>query len=178
VVGALALVWGAFCGVAVSFTGYYNLLQANHPYLFADLQDITSSLPTLATMLIGRPVIASVASHTPVVLPPVNYLTFGQGEASTSLGAGPVTLTVISPGSENVALSANVAPGAAAVPGQRLAVVASSSDRLPASVPANTGPVLLPLHLHWGLNRVHVDVAGAHASGPVLNISHMVLLKR
>jgi hypothetical protein len=178
VAGVLALAWGAFCGVAVSFTGYYDLLQTNHPYLFADLQDITSPLPTLATMLIGRPVIANVASRTPVVLPPVNYLTFGQGEASTSLGAGPVTLTIISPGAENVALSANITPGATAVPGQRLAVVASSSDRPPASVPANAGPVLLPLHLHWGLNRVHVDVAGVHASGPVLNISDMVLLRQ
>jgi hypothetical protein len=49
VAGALALAWGAFCGVALSFTGEHNLLQEKHPALFADLEDITSPIATLPT---------------------------------------------------------------------------------------------------------------------------------
>jgi hypothetical protein len=173
VAGALALAWGAFCGVAVSFTGYANLLQENHPALFADLEDITSPIATLPTMLLGRPVIARVSSPTPVLQPPVNYLTFDQGGASTLLGEGPVTLTIISPSNEDVELSASLAYGNAA-PVAPLTLVASSSGRV-ASVPATPGAVLLPLHLRWGLNRVHVDVAGTHAPGAVVTISQIVL---
>jgi hypothetical protein len=176
VAGALALAWGAFCGVAVSFTGYANLLQENHPALFADLEDITSPFATLPTMLLGRPVIARVSSPTPVVLPPVNYLTFAQDHATTELGEGPVTLTILSPGSEDVELSASLCCGSVARGGP-LSLVASSSGRV-ASVVAAPGTVLLPLHLHWGLNRVHVDVAGTHAAGPILTIEHIVLRQR
>jgi hypothetical protein len=161
----------------VSFTGYSNLLKAKHPALFAELEDITAPIATLPTMLLGRPVIAAVSSPTPVLLPPVNYLSFEQGDASTSLGEGPVTLTIMSPRSEDVELSAEASPFTSAARVGPLTLVASSSGRV-ASVAATPGPVLLPLHLHWGLNRVHVNVIGAAVAGPVVYLSRIALRQR
>jgi hypothetical protein len=178
VAGSVALAWGAACGVAVSFTGYYNLLQVNHPYMFAALQDITSPLATLPTMLLGRPVIASVVSHTPVVLPNVNYLSFGQGDASTSFGAGPITLNIISPHKEDIYLRVGLQPSPSATLRQGPTLTVSSPNHALVPVPVTVGVDYLPVHLHWGLNRVRVNLIGALPSGEMLNIEHMVLVNR
>lgn len=176
--GALALAWSMVAGVAISFTGYLNLLQGLHPHTFARLEEITAPLATLPTMVVGHPVIARVDSPAPVTLGNVGYASFGQGGASTLLGTGPVTLIIQSPGSEDVYLRAGLDPGPSAAPGQRPGLSVSSPDRAPVLVPATLGLNYLPVHLHWGLNRVQVNMLETHPAGQAFNIRHMVLVRR
>ncbi len=42
--GALLALWGCFAGIAISFTGYANLLQANYPSTWSTLESISSPL--------------------------------------------------------------------------------------------------------------------------------------
>jgi hypothetical protein len=162
--GAVAIAWSCFTAVAVSFTGYYNELFTYHATLFGALEDITGRLATLPTMLLGHPVIARVQSPAPVTFANINYGTFGQGQASTYLGEGPVTLVVLAPGAQDLSVRTAVSNGSVPTPAP-LRVVVSSPGRRPITVPVAPGVDLLPIHLHWGLNHIVLDVAGPHPVG-------------
>jgi hypothetical protein len=176
--GALAVAWSCFTGVAVSITGYYNELLTYHPGMFAALEDLTGPLATLPTMILGRPVIARVQSPIPVIYGPVDYLTFGQGQASTYLGDGPVELVVLSPRAETVALRAVISVTTAVPKGTPTRVVVSSSGERRVSVPASPGVGLIPIHLHWGLNRIELLMAGPQPGVATIGLGDMILVKR
>jgi hypothetical protein len=176
--GVAAIAWACFTGVAVSFTGYYNTLFTYHPGIFAALEDITGPLATLPTMLLGHPVIARVQSAVPIMYGNVNYATFGQGEASTYLGDGPVTLVVLAPGAQNLSVQAVVSTGPALPAGAPLGVVVSSPGRRPITVQLVPGIDLLPIHVHWGLNRIVFEMVGSQPGGPAIGLGDMILVKR
>jgi hypothetical protein len=176
--GVAAIIWSCFTGVAVSFTGYYNLLDVLHPGLFADLEDLTGPLATLPTMLLGHPVLARVQSPAPVAYAPTNYTTFGEGRSSTSLGEGPVTLVVLAPGAESLALEATVVRGSVLPASAPLRIVVRSPGRRAITMPVQPGLVFLPIHVGWGLNRIELGLAGAHPRGIVIGIDDLVLHSR
>jgi hypothetical protein len=174
--GALAIAWACFTGVAVSLTGYYNNLLTYHPALFAALEDITSPFATLATTLLGHPVIARVQSPAPIGFGTIDYGTFGEGHASTYLGDGPVTLVVLAPGAEDLSLRTVVSNGPVPAPAP-LQISVSSPGRRPIVVAVAPGDDLLPIHVHWGLNRITLDIAEPHTVGLAIGLGDMVLVK-
>jgi hypothetical protein len=178
VAGAVALAWSIFAGVAISFTGYLNLLQTLHPGTFAHLEELTAPLATLPTMLVGHPVIARVDSPAPVDLRSTGYASFGQGGASTLLGVGPVTLIIQSPRSEDLYLRASLTPGPSPAHPQLQTLTVTSPGRPTIDVAGTPGVNYLPVHLHWGLNRVQVNVLGLQPPGAVVGIQDMVLVQR
>lgn len=160
-VGGIALTaFGAAAGTAVSFTGYYDLLRVGHPRLFRTLEDATSPFATLATMIVGRPVLVRVDDgSTAVDLPALRYGNYGERGASTWVGDGPVTVTVLSPGTRQVALEARAALGPAEPPGTHVSLKVRSSGESRV-VPLVDGVLRLPIRLHWGLNRIPITVVG------------------
>lgn len=177
IAGAAAIAWSCFTGVAVSFTGYSNLLLALHPGEFTVLEDIASPFATVATMLGGHPVIARVQSPAPVISGPIDYTTFAQGGTSTYLGEGPVTLVVLAPGSEDLSIRANVGPGFQPTGGP-LRVVVSSPGRPRTTLTLRPGSDLLPIHVHWGLNRIVLNMPGNPRGGLAIGLGDMVLVRR
>jgi hypothetical protein len=192
--GTLMVWWAIFCGVGISFTGYDDLLAIRHPKAFTDLENLTAPLPTLATVLAGRPLIAGVQGFSKVTLPPVDYTTHTAEGADTRLGIGPVTVTVYAPRHQTTALKARVqahpcgprrhreeklcssvrtyrsvicsgkAKPIACRSGGRLVVLVRSPDRPPVRVPAVNGIGRFPVHLTRGLNRIRLELTGAIAT--------------
>jgi hypothetical protein len=194
VAGTLTVLWAIFCGVGISFTGYDDLLAIRHPKAFSDLEDATAPLPTLATVLASRPLIASVHGFSKVTLPPIDYTTVTAEGASTRLGIGPVTVTVYAPRNQTTALKGRVqahpcGPGRqregdfcsqlrtyraficsgtakpiACRSGNRLLVLVRSPNRPPVRVPAVNGIGRFPIRLKRGLNRIRLELTGAVAT--------------
>jgi hypothetical protein len=158
VVGIALTGFGAAVGTAVSFTGYYDLLRLNHPGTFDTLEDITSPFATLATMIGGKAVIARVDTGALPIVQSVRFGTFTDAGADAWLGTGPVTITVISPRAENVALTAAAVPGPGAPPRSAL-VIAVNSGAQRSDVPLIGLVVRMPVHLNWGLNRITLSLA-------------------
>jgi hypothetical protein len=166
---------GAAVGTAVSLTGYYNNLLLTHPGLVRTLEDATSPVATLATMVAGHAMIARVDGPIPVDPPPNGYDKFDQSGAGAWLGGGPVTVTVAAPSADRLALAAGVILGPGAPPHARLEVLVQSAGR-PIAVPVTSGDLRLPLSLHMGLNRIKLNVAGAKPTSPLeLYLAHMML---
>ena len=165
-IGGIGLTtFGALVGTAISFTGYYDTLRIDRPATFRTLEDITSPFATLATMIAGKAVIARVdAGAVPVALAPIGYGTFDEGDASTYLGGDTVTVTVISPRSEDVGLGAFAAVAAGGPPLQTLVVRVQSPGRQANTVPMISAHIRFPIHLHWGLNRITLSLAGPQQS--------------
>ena len=162
--------FGAFVGIAMGLVGYSNLLELEHPAVFNALEDVTSPLPTLATVLRGQPELARVDNGPLPVSAPLGATEAG---ATAWLGAYPVTLVVVSPGSQtaDVTAVATAAPGAPAASAQVIEV--RSPGRRPAAVPVVSAGVRLPLKLHWGLNRIRVTLVHPSASAQQLALSNL-----
>lgn len=79
--GGLLATWSCVAGLAISFTGYYNLLALNHPQTWKLLQQISSPLSRAIVTLEGHPVLAeTVAKHLPL-------LEVGEPESLTIISA-------------------------------------------------------------------------------------------
>jgi hypothetical protein len=55
VAGVAAILYASFVGFAISFTGYYDMLQENNPGTYWTLERATSFIPTAITALEGHP---------------------------------------------------------------------------------------------------------------------------
>jgi hypothetical protein len=186
--GTLALLWGVFCGIGLSFTGYEDLLAIYHPATYQSLEDMTAPLPTVASAIAGHPLIAGVSGVLGVDPP-------GTTGISTSLGFGRVTVTMYAPSSQNVALQASVRahpcshqttatafgqlcfhirafdcktaprafnclPSRTPTSPARLVVVVRSPGRPAVIVPESDGVQQFPIHLQWGINRIVLETQG------------------
>jgi hypothetical protein len=167
VLGVLLTAFGAAVGTATSFTGYDDLLQLTHPGTFRTLEDITSPLPTLATIVAGHPVLTRVSGPLPIVLPAQGYGAFGERGAGAWLGsAGAVTVTVIAPHSERMGLTATASPGPGAPPLSSIDVRVRSPGQHAITVPLISPSVRMPIDLHLGLNRITLSLAAPPATRP------------
>jgi hypothetical protein len=166
VAGLLLTLFGMAVGTAVSFTGYYDQFQLTHNGTFRTLEDITSPLPTLATMIAGHPVLTRVFGAS-VIPPPVSYTSFGERGASAYLGSqGPVTVTVISPGSDHTSLTASASTVAGAPPLSKMIVWVQSPGKAPVAVHMGPARVRLPIDLHLGLNRILLTLVSPSPTAP------------
>jgi hypothetical protein len=167
--GIALTAFGAAVGTAVSLTGYYPL-SVSHPGIFDTLEDITSPFATLATMVVGKPVIVRLADTLQTDVPNQSFDRFGDGGAAAwiGVGEGPLTVVVDSPHGQNVYLTASTLLGIGAPTASKLTLRVTSPGQapIPVSVPAPGGYLRLPVHLHWGLNRINVNLTGPKGSSP------------
>ena len=170
VVGVTLTLVGAAIGTAISFTGYYDYLRLEHPSVFNALEDVTAPVATVATMIGGDPQIARIDDGALPVTPLAGDGTFSQDHASAWLGTGPLSLSVLSPSDRRTAIFATVTPGPGAPPLRSVAIRVSSPGRS-ALVALIGRRARLPVSLHWGLNRVHVSIAGTPTSATEVLLS-------
>jgi hypothetical protein len=155
VFGALLAVWGCLTGVAISFTGYENLLQREHPGTFKALEEATSPISTAATILAGRPILAAVEAPYVARLTPIHLTSVGAGVESLWLPAGAdAQLTIVSPDRRKAAIVATMEPGGELRSGASLSLRITDASRRPHVYRINGGPIRPPIELNRGLNRV------------------------
>jgi hypothetical protein len=186
VLGAVFAVWGCLTGLAISFTGYYDLLREEHPGTWKTLEDATSPISTAIAMVAGHPVLALVEAPNLGQVSPVRLTTMGTGVESFSLPAGTAArLTVVSPDRRKAGILASVETGPALRSGSTLSLQVHDSSPTPHdfSIPYN-GLIRIPVQLDRGVNRVVLTpvasatqppTSAAIASQPLLTVSSLTL---
>ena len=154
--GSLAA-WSCIAGLAISFTGYYNLLALAHPSTWRTLEDLSSPVSRAIAVFKGHAVLAEVTSSQLPALPAGEH----------------VELVIVSPDSRQVAVLAAwlpVVPGPAGAldhtrydsnvlirgPGHRSVVDRVSAAGETARIPVSLSP---------GLNRVVIEALPTEATG-------------
>jgi hypothetical protein len=167
ILGVAMTAFGVFAGAATSITGYYDELATEHPSTFSTLEDITSPFATIATMISGHAGIARVYGPLPVTLPADTYGRTTESGAGTWLGSdGAVTVVIDAPSAQSNVLVAGAQPGAGTPRGTHFAVRVQSPGRASIVDPVR-GPIAwMPIHLHWGLNRIKLSLASPTPRSP------------
>jgi hypothetical protein len=160
--GGIALgAWSIMVGVAVSFTGFYNSFDIFDHGRFQALERAFSPLPTLATKIAGRPMIAAVLALDAGVSVTVvgDYTTLDIPNASFPLAPQQTAeITIVSPDKRNAHLTFGTATQ---TPGTLMVFQTSADERTSAPV-RNGSTATLPLHLQRGVNYITVGLtAGA-----------------
>jgi hypothetical protein len=156
IAGGVLAIWGCVAGLAISFTGYYNLLATAHPGTWKLLEDVTSPISRAAAMLEGHPVLAEVTGpHFPLV---------GFGEQ--------IDVTIVSPDTRRAVLLATWTPtasaGATAAPGRpSSALLVRGPGRAGSTYRIRPGgePTRIPVSLTAGLNRLSLTPLVPEAGG-------------
>jgi hypothetical protein len=116
--GALLALWGCFAGLAISFTGYANLLQADYPSTWSSLESISSPLSRAIALVSGGPVLAEVNAAKVIHASPATYTTLTAPTTAFALSVGEqAELTVVSPDSRTAALVGTMTPAVLAAGG-------------------------------------------------------------
>ncbi len=144
-------------GVAVSITGYYDPLRANHPATFASLESFFSPLPTIATQLLGRPVIAAVNDDP--MQPPQRLDRVSVEGSSFWLGTTATTLQLVAPHDGTSELRALLLRGTRVPRTVPLTVTVTSAGGFAQARPVADQRASFPVRLARGLNDVTVAVA-------------------
>jgi hypothetical protein len=162
--GALLAVWGCFAGIAISFTGYADLLAVNYPSTWSALEHLSSPLSRAIATVGGGPVLAEVNAPKVIQRSPVTYtnLTAPTTAFALSVGEG-VGLTIVSPDTRTAALVANMIPAI---------VSASGASRSPS-------PAVLLVRGPGGTSNTYtIQPGGAERKIPVRlspGVDHLVL---
>lgn len=166
IVGGLLAAWGCLAGVAISFTGYYNLLATEHPGTWRTLEDLASPVSTAIVAVEGHPVMAELS-----------------GAQLPLLGVGePAEAVVVSPDTRRAELRATlltaVRTGAGIERGNYATRVLVSDPGYPSTVHRISpgGEVAsIPVRLKPGINRIAFAPLAAEASHPPVPNSQQLL---
>jgi hypothetical protein len=168
IAGALLATWSCIAGLAISFTGYSNLLAVHHPGTWKTLEDVSSPVSRAIAIVAGHPVLGEVVASQ---LPLLNV-----GEQAE--------LVIASPGVRSSALLAAWIPAMrSGGEVERAKYDSAVLIRGPGGVSsvhqirAGGEQVRISVRLRPGLNRVTVVplAAGASGAGPPIPISQQLL---
>jgi hypothetical protein len=167
ILGAVLAVWGCITGVAISFTGYYGLLRAEHPGTWTTLENATSPISTAMAMLVGHPILAEVQGPNVSRVSPLRLTSIGAGVESLWLPAdASAQLTIVSPDRRKAAIVATVVFGAALRSGATLSVRIKDASATPHDYAISAGPLRIPVELSRGLNRVLLTAVATATNPP------------
>jgi hypothetical protein len=166
--GAMLALWGCFTGLAISFTGYYDLLHTKHPGTWSTLEDATSPISTAIATLAGRPILGEVQAPNLTRVSPVKVSTLGPGTVSFWLPAGGTAqLSVVSPDRREAAIVADLAVGAALRSRGRLTLRVKDASAVSHDYQVlGTERARLPILLKRGLNRVRLTPIATATNPP------------
>jgi hypothetical protein len=164
IAGAVLISWGVAFGMAVGTTGYYDSLRYTDPGAYARLQKLTGPVPTVVSLLSGKPLLVGVGSSLGIASdtdPGPGY-----GELALVLSPAPVDLTIASGSNRQAGLILGAGPvpvpgyESQGPPAQGLVLSGPAVGR-PMKLPPQFGPFVARLSLHRGLNHVLITaVAG------------------
>jgi hypothetical protein len=162
-VGSAAIVYSSTVGAAISFTGYYDSLRTGNPGAYKTLQDVTSPIPTLATMIAGHPDIVRII--VPTAQYPENLGDFGTnspGRSPFSITRGYDELDIVSPDSGSYRLSGAVLSTTDVTKEGEFMLFLDEPGRIAQfSLSPGTSRFNIPLHLNQGINRIEVGVVAS-----------------
>jgi hypothetical protein len=187
IVGAVLVIWGCLTGLAISFTGYFNILRLNHPGTMNSLQSAASPISTVLAELDGRPILAEIEAPNLSQISPVGVTSVGTGvEAFWLPPATPAELTIVSPNQREAAIVATLGSGGALRAGASLSVHVDDSlshyafsivKKGKSTIPSG-GAVRLPIKLKRGINRVTLTplASAVNVSDPAVLASQQLLI--
>jgi len=147
VVGVAAILYASFVGFAISFTGYYGMLQENNPGTYWTLERATSFIPTAITAIEGHPDVVRVYY-------PQEIGTYQPTLTDVRVVSLPLHVDVVSPDS-SWRLQLKFSPTPAS--GQPIDLTVSYGDRAHhVSVSRHSDVVVVPLE--GGLVRIRLTV--------------------
>jgi hypothetical protein len=117
--GLVVLAWGSAFGLALGFTGYYDLSKpSHHPKLFYQLQDAFAPISALETRIAGRAVIGMISSPEGSAPGKMTWGSLGDGDGADFYVSPPpgTVVTVAAPRSGTYHLRGGIEPGSDAVP--------------------------------------------------------------
>jgi hypothetical protein len=175
--GGLLAAWGCLAGLAISFTGYADLLVVNHPGTWAKLESVTAPVSEALAALSGGPVLAEVGARRIFRSGPVGLTSLESPVRAFGVSVGEQsTLTIVSPDSRSADLVTRLVPGVATSTG-------ASASHIPArvlvrglggagatyAVPPEGAITRIPLALAGGVNRLTLTPLATPpgAGGPV-----------
>lgn len=161
VTGVFLAGWSVSVSVAASIVGDEGLLRDRHPGTYSALEQFFSPLPTLATQIAGRPMIASVGGDPKYQ--PVRYDRLGLADFSIEAGLRANLLRIIAPSNEDATLVARVVRRPVAPPGTRLTLRLSNGALGVNGPPVNDQVQRVVVPLHRGINDVRVSVVAEPA---------------
>jgi hypothetical protein len=171
--GVLLIAWGVACGAAFGVMGYYQGLRVFSPKSFTRLQDLTSPIPTVISLLEGEPKTVDVDAPTGLESKSDPYQ--GIGSVTFPLANIPVVLTVVSGSARNYGLQLSAAP--TQPPPSATVVTLRNRDTGKAQrIPATVGPTIFPISLRRGLNRLEFRVISPIGATTRLADVHIVPL--
>ncbi|WP_445148483.1 hypothetical protein [Baekduia sp. Peel2402] len=177
VLGAAAIVWASFFGLALSFTGQYYKLRTANPGLWAALTRDFSPVSRIATKVVhGGPAIAEV-NAIGAQRKDRGYLKFGDQDMDVLMTPQPILVTVVMPSAGMVHLRATAVRGPGVADGSQLQLAL----RLPSGrigtmpLPGASQPIDIPLRLKRGVQRIEMAaVPQQQPTGPVvLSLEHL-----
>ncbi len=160
--GALLVLWGCFAGIAISFTGYANLLEVDYPGTWSTLESISSPLSRAIATVAGRPVLAEVTAAKVIEASPASYTSITAPTTAFALSVGErAELVVVSPDNRTAALVADMTPAVLVGGGAKRS---TSAGVLLVHGPGNVSSTYtiapggaqrhIPVQLHSGVNRL------------------------
>jgi hypothetical protein len=162
--GGIALgLWGILVGVAVSFTGNSNSLALFNNGRFQSLERAFSPLPTLATKIAGRPMIATINAQKNAfpfaITLQGGYTTLDIPSASFPLVPGDaVAVTIVSPSDRDARLTFRTETTTSGT----FMVSQTAADKTTSVFVRNGSAAKLPVHLQRGVNYLVLGLtAGA-----------------
>jgi hypothetical protein len=172
--GGLLAVWSCLAGLAISFTGYYNLLATRHVGTWHILQDIGSPLSRALVIFDGHPVLEEFSAPKLPLLgihEHANIVIVSPSAGSTELVVALIPVVKL----KNEGIEGGT--GASEV---RVSGPGNTSSIYQVHVTSGAGLVRLPIRLGAGLNRVTltplaIDVGGTKVSS---GSSRQVLVNR
>jgi hypothetical protein len=187
VVGAVLAIWGCLTGLAIGFTGYFNILRLSHPGTMNTLQGAGSPISTAVAELAGRPILAEVQAPNLGQVSPVGLTTIGTGVVAFWLPpATPAHLTIVSPDRREAAIVATISSGGALGRNASLSVQVDGSlshydfpiaEKGRYTIAGN-GLVRLPVKLKRGINRVNLTprASAVNTANPAVLTSQQLLI--
>jgi hypothetical protein len=155
--GIALATWSILVGIAVSFTGTYNGLDLRNHDLFQSLERTFSPLPTLATKIAGRPMIAGIQALKGEVAISARggYTTLDIPDAVFPLvPQQPAKLTIVSPNTRDARLTFRTSTN---MPGT-FTVFQNGAGQTTSTLVRDGSITTLPLHLQDGVNYVTVGM--------------------
>jgi hypothetical protein len=173
ILGAALAVWGCFTGIAISFTGYSELLRVEHPGTWTSLENATSPISTVIAEVAGRPVLARVEAPFLSRISPVRLTTIGAGINSFWFPVdSSADLTIVSPDRRVAAIVANLEIGPALRQGAALLLlIHDASSGLHEFRVLHNGRTRIPVQLNRGLNRVDLTPVATAINPPNPNVA-------
>jgi hypothetical protein len=184
--GGLLATWGCFAGLAISFTGYNNLLDDTHHGIWRTLEDIGSPLSAVIANVAGRPMLAEVNAPETFRSAPVSYTSLESPIKEFGVGVGErASVTIVSPNTREVVLVARVIPAIAVAGG---ASVSTAAAKLRVRGPSDTdstytippGGAGIPIQLRLGGGVNHVTfiplAVPPNRAEPAIPVTHQLLV--